>query len=79
MPLPEPLAIPFGYCLKEQYRQGLVGHWKMNVNSGIVLPDLSGNGNHGTLTNMANPPTATSGWAGLMGGMIVWMRGAEVV
>jgi hypothetical protein len=64
MPLPEPLAIPFGYCLKEQYRQGLVGHWKMNVNSGIVLPDLSGNGNHGTLTNMANPPTATSGWAG---------------
>jgi hypothetical protein len=26
--------------------------------------DLSGNRNHGTLTNMDNPPTATSGWAG---------------
>jgi hypothetical protein len=26
--------------------------------------DLSGNRNHGTLTNMANPPTANSGWAG---------------
>jgi hypothetical protein len=63
MPL-EPLIVPFGYRLKEQYRNGLVGHWKMNVNSGNVLPDLSGNNNHGTLTNMANPPTATSGWAG---------------
>jgi hypothetical protein len=64
MPLPEPLIVPFGYRLKEQYRNGLVGHWKCNVNSGIILPDLSGNRNHGTLTNMANPPTATSGWAG---------------
>ena len=26
--------------------------------------DLSGNRNHGTLTNMANPPTAVSGWTG---------------
>jgi hypothetical protein len=29
--------------------------------------DLSGNRNHGTLTNVDNPPTATSGWAGSQG------------
>ena len=58
MPL-EPLAVPFGYKLKPQYRQGLVGHWKMNVNGGNILPDLSGNNNHGTLTNFGW--TTTSG------------------
>jgi hypothetical protein len=62
--MPEPLIVPFGTFLKPEYRQGLVGHWKMNVGSGMMLPDLSGNGNHGTLTNMSFPPTATSGWAG---------------
>ena len=66
MPI-EPLIVTFGYRLKEQYRQGLVFHTKMNVNSGTVLPDLSGNNNHGTLTSMANPPSATSGWAGSQG------------
>lgn len=63
MPFSEPLIVPFGYRLKEQYRNRIVGHWKMNV-GGAVIPDLSGNGNHGTRTNMANPPTALSGWAG---------------
>jgi len=63
MPL-EPLQVPFGYFLKPQYRNGFVGHWKMNV-GGVLIPDLSGYNNHGTRTNMANPPTAISGWAGL--------------
>ena len=37
-------------------RQGLVGAWcpsLPNGGSGILLPDVSGRGNHGTLTNMA--------------------------
>jgi hypothetical protein len=34
---------------------------------GGMAYDLSGNRNHGTLTDMANPPTATSGWAGSQG------------
>ncbi len=58
---PEPLVVPFGYVLKPQYRPK-VGHWKMNVNGGNVLPDLSGNNNHGILTNFNW--TATSGWGG---------------
>ncbi len=62
--MPEPLLIPFGTFLKPEYSNGLVGHWKMNVNNGLMLPDLSGNNNHGKLTNMGSPPTATSGWAG---------------
>jgi len=62
--MPEPLRVPAGCRLRPEYCNGLVGHWKMNVNSGLLLPDLSGKGNHGTLTKMANPPTATSGWAG---------------
>ncbi len=59
---PEPIVIPFGYRLKPAYGNGLVGHWKMNVNGGNILPDLSGNNNHGTLTNFGW--TATSGWGG---------------
>lgn len=62
--MPEPLLVPFGTFLKPEYRNGLVGHWRMNVNSGMLLPDLSGYNNHGTLTNMAFPPTAISGWSG---------------
>ena len=35
-------------------KQGLVGAWIPSVSgSGFLLPDLSGYGNHGTLTNMA--------------------------
>ena len=35
-------------------REGLVGAWCPGVSGsgGLLLPDLSGNGNHGTLTNM---------------------------
>jgi len=41
---------------------GLVGYWSMNEGTSTVAGDFSGNGNSGTLTNMASPPTATSGW-----------------
>ena len=61
--MPEPIYVPAGTLLKPEYRIDLIGHWKMNT-GGVLIPDLSGNGNHGTRTNMANPPTATSGWAG---------------
>ena len=61
--MPEPLRVPAGCRLRPEFCNGLVGHWKMNV-GGVLIPDLSGNGNHGTRTNMDNPPTALSGWAG---------------
>jgi hypothetical protein len=60
MPL-QPLIVPFGTLLKPEYRKNLVGHWKMNV-GGLIIPDLSGNGNHGTRTNYNW--NATSGWQG---------------
>jgi hypothetical protein len=44
--------------------QGLVGLWLFNEGGGGTAYDLSGQRNHGTLTNMANPPTQTSGWCG---------------
>jgi hypothetical protein len=62
MPL-EPLLVPFGTLLNPQYRQGLVGHWKMNA-GGLIIPDLADSHpkNNGTLTNF--DWNATSGWAG---------------
>jgi len=62
--MPEPIRVSAGSRLKPEYSNGLVGHWKMNV-GGVLIPDLSGYNNHGKRTNMANPPTAISGWAGL--------------
>ena len=41
---------------------GLVGYWPMDDATGTIAHDFSGNKNNGTLTNMANPATATSGW-----------------
>ncbi|OHA29992.1 MAG: hypothetical protein A3B08_02015 [Candidatus Taylorbacteria bacterium RIFCSPLOWO2_01_FULL_43_44] len=41
---------------------GLVGYWSFNEGTSTIAGDFSGNGNNGTLTGMANPPTATSGW-----------------
>lgn len=41
---------------------GLVGCWLFNEGAGKKAHDYSGNGNTGTLTGMADPPTATSGW-----------------
>ncbi len=42
--------------------KGLVGFWLFNEGHGNKVNDLSMNGNVGTLTNMAFPPTAASGW-----------------
>lgn len=42
--------------------KGIVGCWLMNEGGGDKVMDLSGNANHGTLTGMSFPPTATSGW-----------------
>lgn len=42
--------------------KGLAGFWLMNEGHGNKIQDLSMNGNVGTLTNMAFPPTAASGW-----------------
>lgn len=42
--------------------KGLVGCWLFNEGVGNVAYDSSGYGNHGTLTNMAFPPTTASGW-----------------
>lgn len=39
--------------LDSPYSQGLVGCWLMNEGSGLYARDISGQGNHGTLTNMA--------------------------
>lgn len=47
----------------DQYAQNLVLCLLFNEGGGGKAYDLSGYGNHGTLTNMANPSTATSGWA----------------
>ena len=43
---------------------GMVGWWKMDEGQGTVAGDSSGNRNSGTLSNMASPATATSGWGG---------------
>jgi len=40
----------------------LVGYWPMGEGGGIRAQDLSGKGNHGTLTNMVQG--STSGWTG---------------
>ena len=48
--------------LSNPINRGLVGFWLFNEAGGIKAYDLSGNNYHGTLTNIANPPTATSGW-----------------
>lgn len=42
--------------------KGLVGCWLFNEGGGIKVSDLSQNRNIGTLTNMANPSSGSSGW-----------------
>jgi len=41
---------------------GLVGYWSFNEGTSTTAGDFSGNGNNGSLSGFANPPTATSGW-----------------
>lgn len=44
--------------------RGLCGWWPMDEGQGPRARDLSTYLNHGTLTNMADPPTSISGWGG---------------
>jgi hypothetical protein len=72
MPQVKPL---FGTPLNKAspYANGLVRCWLFNEGSGVTAYDSSGLGNHGTLTNMANPGTPTSGWtSGPNGGALAF-------
>lgn len=47
--------------------RGLVGYWVLNEGSGTIVYDISGSGQHGTLTGFSF--SSTSGWTGSpMGG-----------
>jgi len=41
---------------------GLVGYWKFNKGTGIVVKDYSGNGNHGTFAAISGDTTAYPTW-----------------
>ena len=41
---------------------GLVGYWPMNEGGGDLVTDISGNGQHGTISGVAYPGTPSSGW-----------------
>lgn len=55
-----PLGTPLDW--ENPLNKGLVLHLAMNEGHGDVVRDLSLNSNHGTLHNMAFPPTPASGW-----------------
>jgi len=55
-----PLGVPLDWS--NPLNDGLVLHLAMNEGYGDKVYDLSGYGNHGTLNNMAFPPTVASGW-----------------
>ncbi len=48
--------------IKPTNNLGLVGYWSFDEGTSTKAHDGSGSGNTGTLTNMATPATATSGW-----------------
>lgn len=51
-----------GNITKQASENGLVGYWKFDEGATNKADDSSGNGNRGTLTSMADPATAVSGW-----------------
>lgn len=61
------LGVPLDWS--NPLNDGLVMHLAMNEGHGDVVRDLSMNGNHGTLKNMAFPPTPASGWNPGMSGV----------
>jgi hypothetical protein len=62
-------AIEAATTIQAPTNKGLVGYWSFEEATGTKATDFSGNGNTGTLTDMANPATATSGWgSGRLGG-----------
>lgn len=53
--------------------RGLAGAWLLNEGSGKNAHDYSGQWNEGTLTNISDPPTSTSGWgSGPHGGALIF-------
>lgn len=77
MPPVKPL---FGTPLNRAHplAQGLVGCWLLNEGSGNKAYDSSGNGNHTTFVDFANPPTPASGWcAGPHGGALAFDGNAD--
>ena len=50
---------------------GLVGYWRFNEGSGTVAKDLSGKGNHGTLTNNS---IGSDGGSAFSSGTPVWIN-----
>lgn len=52
-----------GTLVRPPNNLGLVGYWSFNEGTSTVATDYSGNGNNGTLTNIAAPATDVSGWA----------------
>lgn len=71
----------FGTTLsKPANNLGLVGYWSFNEGTSTKAYDYSGNNNTGTLTNIANPATATSGWGtGKLGGGLNFDGGNDYV
>ena len=58
--------------LSHPFSRGLLGSWLLNEGSGKAVHDSSGQGNEGTLINMADPPAA-SGWcAGPFGNSLLF-------
>ena len=70
---------PLGVQLNRAHplAKGLVGCWPFNEGGGDKAYDLSGYGNHGTLKNMAFPPTITSGWNPGRNGMVLNFGGTN--
>ena len=56
--------------------KGLVGYWLMNEGAGSLINDISGNKNHGRLTNML-PNVQGSGWGGSKFGGCLQFNGSD--
>ena len=60
-----------GYNHKNSGGTGLVGYWRFNEGSGTRVEDLSGNGNHGLLTNDSH---GDDGGAAFASGTPTWIK-----
>ena len=63
-----------GYNHKDSGGTGLVGYWRFNEGSGTRVEDLSGNGNHGLLTNDSH---GDDGGAAFASGTPTWIKPPE--
>ena len=46
-----------------QYESGIVGYWRFEEGTGTTIKDLSGNGNHGTLTSTDESTYGLPDWS----------------